>query len=182
MIKLPGQQKTKNRNFTSLLTQAILMLMAVIVALAIAAPPAATNGFRKELWAVTSALPTSGLSDGDIINVGSSTQFTFPTGSPLSLAGNNIAVRLPYVPPDNTLGIWVYVEIDGVEKVGMFIGWMAITWGSHYKLFTAERSSPAAPDIIITPGRFMYFSATNTKSAARQFPANTVIKIYRAGI
>ena len=140
--------------------------------------PAATNGFRKELWAVTGALPTSGLSGSDIINVGSS-QFTFPTGSPLSLAGNNIAVRLPYVPPANTLGIWVYMETDGVEKVGMFIGWMARVSGSNYTLSTPH-PRPITPAITITAGRFMYFS--KHRNAENQFPANTVIKIYRAGI
>ena len=182
MIKLPWQQKTKNRNFTGLLTQAILMLTAVIVALAIAAPPAATNGFRQELWAVTGALPTSGLNGYDRINVGSS-QFTFPAGSPLSLAENNLDVRLPYLLPANTLGIWVYVEVDGVEQGGMFLGWMANAehgWRSGvYNLQLPN--NPTMPDLDVHMGRFMAFSKEGGEDV-EQFPANTVVKIYRAGI
>ena len=136
------------------------------------------NGSRQELWAVTNALPTSGLKGGDYIN-SNGTQFTFPTGSPLSMAGNNIAVRLPYVPPANTLGIWVYMEIDGVEQVGMFIGWMAIA--SSYVLY-APITTPLTPNIDIAAGRFMYFSRNRNARDTHQFPANTVIKIYRAGI
>ena len=161
----------------------LLLLILLVTFTPSDSPGVATvNGFRQELWAVTGALPTSGLTGGDRINVGSS-QFTFPAGSPLSLAGNNLDVRLPYLPPANTLGIWVYVEIDGVEQAGMFLGWMANSeYGNTSGFYNLQLpNNPTMPDLGVGMGRFMAFSKKGGEDV-KQFPANTVVKIYRAGI